>query len=1055
MSNAPETGALRRKTSLHIRDTRIAGLYDLEKTIGQGHFAVVKLAKHVFTGEMVAVKIIDKTKMDEASTSQIMKEVRCMKLVQHANIVRLYEVLDTQTKIFLILELGDYDLHDFIIKHEKGVCESLAQQYFCQIMTAIDYCHQLHVVHRDLKPENVVFFEKLGMVKLTDFGFSNSYEPGEQLSTSCGSLAYSAPEILLGDSYDAPAVDVWSLGVILYMLVCGRLPFQEANDSETLTKILDCKYSIPDALSDECGDLIRSMLVREPTKRASLEKIVSCAWVQAGDRGLSTAIPLIVRHHLPSSAHSTIIEQMVAGCIASEDDILRFLENDEYNSVTATYYLLAERVLASYREEQARELLAKHMEMEDTVGAELSQEGGGASTARSNVKCRSRSNSWRARPCSILKEESEEELSSYLRSASRQSSRFYPLHDFVTSPRSASRCCSAQMSRQNSEEAVSLKSLDLNDHRPTTFFIPASATSSSTNPTTPTSTIMRFDDVLSPIDEREGSETDIQKRLMSRRSVVMNEIVDSSLADGEVALRKSSDSCLHVHHQLLRSASAKRLLRRNSSPSVSMFSGIARDRVSPQAVQELLDLNRLGGARGRAASPESVRSSRSPSPPASSSGRTSPAMSTISSMSRLKVSSASVTNSGMRKLSSSPHLLGICEETEDGSEVFQSTSSRHLRTLDDRGGRANRSASTGLVHLPSRHHSSVHASKSSAASLLSTPFVTKGGTTSSSTPTVTQSAQFTQCTPNTYSAVRSIRPRQAIVSPDILRRYDPHQRFIARTKRSTSCSSSDASDDDDGRRLTMLSTKCTPKFEGKRKDDDDETDGGVAGKKGGGVGGGGDTGATGNGSGSQGGERSAVVGQMQSQEKRSTLNDGVLLLPLRPIPEMTLLDDQTLHSPADSISIKNRILHTSLSTQTMIRKWTEMDSWYGTPPREYYEDRTPSSLHETTPWLRCLRRTASSQDLIRETEQSSLETPEEAEKPIPSSTPQSPSVTSSPMPPESVTSSGAPARPQSALNHPQNQNRIQNMYNDSKFSFLNTLPMEKVDRWLQCAEFVF
>ncbi|CAP30948.1 Protein CBG11877 [Caenorhabditis briggsae] len=466
-------------------------------------------------------------------------------------------------------------------------------------------------------------------------------------------------------------------------------------------------------------------------------------------------------------------------------------------------------------------------------------------------------------------------------------------------------------------------------------------------------------------------------------------------------------------------------------------------------------------------------------------------MSTISSMSRLKVSSASVTNSGMRKLSSSPHLLGICEETEDGSEVFQSTSSRHLRTLDDRGGRANRisdffkiseflkftssahklkitdfensefpnfrffefsnflkltssafspqfldflnflelwifvffelrkfassahstkyknckffefwnleafhpqsiissSASTGLVHLPSRHHSSVHASKSSAASLLSTPFVTKGGTTSSSTPTVTQSAQFTQCTPNTYSAVRSIRPRQAIVSPDILRRYDPHQRFIARTKRSTSCSSSDASDDDDGRRLTMLSTKCTPKFEGKRKDDDDETDGGVAGKKGGGVGGGGDTGATGNGSGSQGGERSAVVGQMQSQEKRwervyhsgltftfsrplhqaflgqlyygglifstSTLNDGVLLLPLRPIPEMTLLDDQTLHSPADSISIKNRILHTSLSTQTMIRKWTEMDSWYGTPPREYYDARkklikerpdTPKSL---------------------------------------------------------------------------------------------------------------
>lgn len=1014
MSNAPETGALRRKSSLHIRDTRIAGLYDLEKTIGQGHFAVVKLAKHVFTGEMVAVKIIDKTKMDEASTSQIMKEVRCMKLVQHANIVRLYEVLDTQTKIFLILELGDYDLHDFIIKHEKGVCESLAQQYFCQIMTAIDYCHQLHVVHRDLKPENVVFFEKLGMVKLTDFGFSNSYEPGEQLNTSCGSLAYSAPEILLGDSYDAPAVDVWSLGVILYMLVCGRLPFQEANDSETLTKILDCKYSIPDVLSDECRNLIQSMLVREPQKRASLEKIVSTSWVQAGDRGLSTAIPLIVRHHLPTSAHATIIEQMVAGAIASEEDILRFLENDEYNSVTATYYLLAERVLASYREEQARELLAKHVEWDDRPDP-ISDNSGATTRSNINSRCRSRSNSWRARPCSILKEESEEELSSYLRSASRQSSRFYPLHDFVSSPRSASRCCSAQLSRQNSEEAMSLKSLDSDSMRPTTFYIPNSAVST-TNPTTPTSAIInRFDEVLSPIDEREGSESDLVRKNL--RKIVLNEIVDDSLAGSdEHAIRKSSDSCLHAHHQLLRSASAKRLLRRNSSPSVSMFSGITRDRVSPQAVQELLDLNRLGGVRGRAASPESVRSSRSPSPPASSSGRTSPAMSTISSMSRLKVSASNVTNSGMRKLSSSPHLLGICEETEDGSEVLQSTSSRHLRTLDDRGGRANRSASTGLVHLPSRHHS-VHATKSSAASLLTTPFVSKPqGITP--TPSSSSSTSFVQFTPNTYSAVRSIRPRQAIVSPDILRRYDPHQRFIVRSKRSTSCSSSDASDDDDGRRLTMLSSKCASKFDEKnKKDDDDEANGGTTGKRG--NSGSGTTSLTV--TGKQSNNQSGIA--PQSNEKRSTLNDSVL--PLRPIPEMTLLD-QTLTSP-DCASIRDRILHTSLSTQTMIRKWTEMDSWYGTPPRDY-EDRT--HLHEKTPWLRCLRRTASSQDLLRESDEKATS--------------------------EHGNDSGCSTTEKDGEHQCTSPQFIQqNMYNDSKFSFLNTLPMEKVDRWLQCADFVF
>lgn len=188
-------------------DGKIAGLYDLDKTLGRGHFAVVKLARHVFTGEKVAVKVIDKTKLDTVATGHLFQEVRCMKLVQHPNIVRLYEVIDTHTKLYLILELGDGgDMFDYIMKHEEGLSEELAKKYFAQIVHAISYCHRLHVVHRDLKPENVVFFEKQGVVKLTDFGFSNKFQPGKKLTTSCGSLAYSAPEILLGDEYDAPAV---------------------------------------------------------------------------------------------------------------------------------------------------------------------------------------------------------------------------------------------------------------------------------------------------------------------------------------------------------------------------------------------------------------------------------------------------------------------------------------------------------------------------------------------------------------------------------------------------------------------------------------------------------------------------------------------------------------------------------------------------------------------------------------------------------------------------------------------------------------------------------
>ncbi|XP_039876628.1 SNF-related serine/threonine-protein kinase-like [Simochromis diagramma] len=336
-------------------DGKIAGLYDLDKTLGRGHFAVVKLARHVFTGEKVAVKVIDKMKLDPVARGHLFQEVRCMKMVQHPNVVRLYEVIDTATKLYLILELGDGgDMYDCIMKHEGGLSEEVAKCYFAQIVHAISYCHRLHVVHRDLKPENVVFFEKQGVVKLTDFGFSNRFQPGKKLNTSCGSLAYSAPEILLGDEYDAPAVDIWSLGVILFMLVCGQPPFQEANDSETLTMIMDCKYTVPSHISHACRDLIGHMLQRDPKKRATLEQIESHQWLQGVDPSPATKLstPLVSHRSLSEEEHGSIIQRMVLGGIADRDAITEALESNQYNHITATYFLLAERML---RERQEKE----------------------------------------------------------------------------------------------------------------------------------------------------------------------------------------------------------------------------------------------------------------------------------------------------------------------------------------------------------------------------------------------------------------------------------------------------------------------------------------------------------------------------------------------------------------------------------------------------------------------------------------------------------------------------------------------------------------------------
>lgn len=352
-------------------EPRVAGLYDLGPTIGRGHYAVVRSARHVFTGEKVAVKVIDKTKLDAHSREHLFQEVVCMKLVQHPNVVRLYEVIDTVNKLYLILELGDGgDLYDYIMKHEQGLCEKLAKRYFRQIVTAIAYCHNLHVVHRDLKPENVVFFEQLGVVKLTDFGFSYQFVPGKQLDTFCGSLAYSAPEILLGTKYDAPKVDIWSLGVILFMLVCGRLPFEEANDSETLTKIMDCEYQLPPHLSPECSSLISRLLIRDPSKRATLDEVLQDEWLQVATEELPIglfSVPLISQEHLVFEDHMEILNKMASGGLATVDEIQQALDRNEYSHISATYFLLAERKLKRNYIEEYKLLSAQAKVIEQSL----------------------------------------------------------------------------------------------------------------------------------------------------------------------------------------------------------------------------------------------------------------------------------------------------------------------------------------------------------------------------------------------------------------------------------------------------------------------------------------------------------------------------------------------------------------------------------------------------------------------------------------------------------------------------------------------------------------
>jgi len=142
-------------------------------TIGTGHFAVVKLARHVFTQKEVAVKVIDKTKLDDISKAHLFQEVMCMKLVQHPNVVRLYEVIDTPNKLYLILEFGDGgDMYDYIMKHVNGLNETIARRYFRQICRALKYCHEMRVCHRDLKVRKNIFFVKYKIIFILARKFS-------------------------------------------------------------------------------------------------------------------------------------------------------------------------------------------------------------------------------------------------------------------------------------------------------------------------------------------------------------------------------------------------------------------------------------------------------------------------------------------------------------------------------------------------------------------------------------------------------------------------------------------------------------------------------------------------------------------------------------------------------------------------------------------------------------------------------------------------------------------------------------------------------------------
>ncbi|PSS17684.1 CBL-interacting protein kinase [Actinidia chinensis var. chinensis] len=258
--------------------------YELGRLLGQGTFAKVYHARNLKTGRSVAIKMIDKEKVFKVGMiDQIKREISVMKLVIHPNIVQLYEVMANKSKIYFVMEyVKGGELFNKVAKGKLK--EDVARKYFQQLISAVDFCHSRGVYHRDLKPENLLLDEN-GNLKVSDFGLSALTESKHQdglLHTTCGTPAYVAPEVINRKGYDGSKADIWSCGVILYVLLAGALPFQDSNLMEMYRKIGKAEFEFLNWFSPGARRLISKILDPNPNARISIPKIMESSWFRRG-----------------------------------------------------------------------------------------------------------------------------------------------------------------------------------------------------------------------------------------------------------------------------------------------------------------------------------------------------------------------------------------------------------------------------------------------------------------------------------------------------------------------------------------------------------------------------------------------------------------------------------------------------------------------------------------------------------------------------------------------------------------------------------------------------
>ena len=315
------------------------GQFILGEKLGQGTFGIVVLGTHQLTGEKVAVKILEKEKIiQEADKTRIEREIKILKNMRHNNIVHLYDVKETASSLYIIMEyVQGKELFDYIVD-KKRLSEIEACNFYQQIISGIEYLGKIRVVHRDLKPENLLLDNKK-KIKIVDFGLSNIYPNNELLKTACGSPCYAAPEMINGELYKGLNADIWSSGIVLYAMLCGYLPFED-NDNEILyKKITSGKFKIPKFLSENCKDILHRILNVNPEKRYNIKQIKKHPWFNLINPRINMSEGLLLNVNIVP-IDEKIVDEMATQFKFKKEVIRANLISNNHNHTTTTYYLL-------------------------------------------------------------------------------------------------------------------------------------------------------------------------------------------------------------------------------------------------------------------------------------------------------------------------------------------------------------------------------------------------------------------------------------------------------------------------------------------------------------------------------------------------------------------------------------------------------------------------------------------------------------------------------------------------------------------------------------------